>query len=221
MRDFFWRLLLCVLSVCSPAIADDLGFFVKAEKNLAYDPNGNVTKCASAHAGEISYSYDPVNRLTGIDYPNGEATQYAYDCNNNLIEVHDPYGRTLYSYNPLNRLVRAEFPKGVSLDYEYDVASRLIKIIYPDKKEVNYLYDERGRLSLVRDHAGVTQYEYDDATNLVMREYLANGIVTDFTYDAFLMISSVNHKRADGSSIAFYHLVLRYRHFLQMDSPLK
>jgi YD repeat-containing protein len=175
-----------------------------AEKSLSYDVNGNVIKYILPNAGEISYSYDPLNRLTSIDYQGGESIQYVYDCNDNLIEVDSKQGKTVYAYDSLNRMVSAEISADVSLCYEYDASNKIIKIIYPNKEEVNYLYDERGRLYQVCDPGGTTQYEYDNVTNLVIRERLANGVITDFSYDAFLRISAVSHKRGNGSLIVRY-----------------
>jgi YD repeat-containing protein len=63
-----------------------------ADKSLAYDANGNVSKYTAPHAGEISYSYDPIKRLTNIHYPDGKGVKYAYDYNSNLTEVSDEHG---------------------------------------------------------------------------------------------------------------------------------
>ena len=89
------------------------------------------------------------------------------------------------TYDALNRLVKAQFPGQISLTYEYDSANRITKITYPDKEEVKYDYDSRGRLIQVSDQTGNTQYEYDDETNLVIKEHLANGIITEYGFIRF------------------------------------
>jgi RHS repeat-associated protein len=183
----------------------DFGFSAElAERSLAYDANGNISGYTVPHAGEVVYSYDPINRLTEICYPNGETVKYFYDYNSNLTEVAWDIEITFYSYDALNRLVKARLPENTTLSYEYDLAGRIIKITYPDQEEVKYNYDDRGRLIQVFDQTGNTQYEYDDETNLVAKEKLPNGIVTEYTYDILPRITGVSHRKSDGILIAEY-----------------
>ena len=56
----------------------------------------------------------------------------------------------------------------------------------------------------VLDQAGSTQYEYDDETNLVTKELLANGIVTEYFYDNVPQVTGVTHKKSDGTLIVEY-----------------
>lgn len=176
-----------------------------AEKSLAYDSNGNVSSYIAPQVGKILYSYDPINRLTEVHYSNGENVKYTYDYNNNLTGTFDTHGFTSYSYDALNRLIKAQFPDKISVAYEYDPANRLVKVIYPDQEEVKYDYDSRGRLIQVLDQTGSTQYEYDDETNLVVKERLANGIITEYTYDDFPRVTSVSHRKSNGTLIVEYH----------------
>jgi len=175
-----------------------------AEKFLAYDLNGNISRYTVPHAGEISYTYDPINRLTNIDYPDGKFIKYNYDYNSNLTEVSDDHGITSYSYDGLNRLIKAKLPNKDDIAYEYDPAGRLLRIVYPDREEVKYDYDSRGRLIKVLDQFGITQYEYDDKTNLVTKELLANGIVTEYFYNNVPQVIGVAHKKSDGTLIVKY-----------------
>lgn len=174
------------------------------EKALAYDFNGNIAKYIAPHAGEISYTYDPIQRLIGILYPDGTTVKYTYDYNSNLISVSDKQGITVYVYDALNRLIKAQLPTNICISYEYDYANRLTKIIYPDREEVKYNYDHRNRLTQVSDLSGNTQYEYDDITNLVVKERLANGITTSYTYDSVPRVTGVDHRTADGRLIIEY-----------------
>jgi len=175
-----------------------------SEKSLAYDSHNNVTTFHASHAGQISYTYDPIDRLTQVQYPDGETVKYAYDYNSNLTQVAKGTKATVYSYDISNRLVKAQFSDNISISYEYDPANRIVKITYPDKEEVKYEYDTRSRLTKVCDQTGSTQYEYDDQTNLVVKERLPNGVVTEYSYDAFPRITGVSHKKADGVLIAEY-----------------
>jgi RHS repeat-associated protein len=192
LLSYFWILLFhcCFSADCS-------------EKSLAYDPNGNVSKYTAPHAGEIFYVYDPIKRLTNIDYPDGKSINYTYDYNSNLTGLSDDHGITSYSYDASNHLIKAQLPNG-NIAYQYDPAGRLTKIIYPDLEEVQYNYDTRGRLVQVIDQAGLTQYEYDDETNLVTKVRLANGVITEYFYDNVPQVTDVIHKKSDGTLIVKY-----------------
>ncbi len=174
------------------------------EKSISYDANGNISKCTISPMGSTAYSYDPINRLVETRYPNGESIKYTYDCNSNLTQVVKGAETTSYSYDSSNRLVKAQFPGDTSLVYEYDLADRVVKITYPDREEVKYEYDHRGRLTKVFDQTGSTEYEYNDQTNLVVKEWLSNGIVVEYSYDAFPRITGVSHKKSDGGLITQY-----------------
>lgn len=178
--------------------------FCFSEKTLTYDANGNISIYAFPHAGEVSYLYDPINRLTEVDYPSGKTIKYAYDYNSNLIEIANDHEITSYSYDILNRLIKAELPGNISLAYEYDLANRITKITYPDQEEVKYVYDNRGRLVEVADQTGSTRYEYNDQTNLVVKELLANGIITSYSYDSFPRVTDVSHKTSEGILLVEY-----------------
>ena len=104
------------------------------EKSIAYDANGNISKCTISPMGSTAYSYDPINRLVETRYPNGESIKYTYDCNSNLTQVVKGAETTSYSYDSSNRLVKAQFPGDTSLVYEYDLADRVVKITYPDRE---------------------------------------------------------------------------------------
>ena len=185
-----------------------IGFFsfsaTASEKSIAYDSHGNISKLLLPHAGEVLYFYDPIDRLTEIHYPDGETVKYAYDFNSNLIKVITDQGTTLYTYDFLNRIHKAEFHGGVNITYDYDPASRIKRIIYPDKQEVNYEYDIRGRLVQVLDQTGNTRYGYDDETNLIVKEELANGIITEYAYDNIPRVTKVSHKNSNGVLIVEY-----------------
>jgi RHS repeat-associated protein len=193
MKNFFAWFWLLFCNVCFPS--DHTG------KSLAYDANGNISEYTTPFEEKNAYSYDPINRLTEIRYPNGEIINYTYDYNSNLIKAAKGSETTSYSYDALNRLKIAQFPGNVSISYDYDSAGRILKIIYPDKEEVRYKYDSRSRLIVVSDQTGNTQYEYDDLTNLVVKERLANGVVTEYSYDSSLRISTVSHKKSNGDLI--------------------
>jgi RHS repeat-associated protein len=175
-----------------------------AEKSLVYDSNGNISRYTVSHVGEISYTHDPIKRLTNIDYPDGKSVKYTYDYNSNLMEVSDDHGITSYFYDALNCLIKAKLPNNDDIAYEYDPVGRLLKIVYPDREEVKYDYDSRGRLIKVFDQSGSTQYEYDDKTNLVTKELLANGIVTEYFYNNVPQVIGVIHKKSDGTLIVKY-----------------
>lgn len=161
-----------------------------------YDPEGNETTMrAPLRQNPYSSHYDALNRLkSSVDPLNGQVG-YRYDAQDNLRQVTDPRGiATGYAYNGFNELLTVDSAdsgttrntydtngnvvsridaRNVASSYAYDAGNRLTGIVYPDET-LEFRYDEvsagtgaKGRLSSMRDGAGVTRYVYDAHGRLV------------------------------------------------------
>lgn len=138
---------------------------------------------------------------------------YAYNINGHISKVYIPgNGEVCYEYDLVGRLTEAHYPDkksffylsfGMEIIYHYDRGGRLTQIIYPDGETVEYKYDAYGYLIQMRDGAGITHYEYDDVTHLILKETLPNGISTSYTYDTSFNVLEVLHQN-HGSLIAHY-----------------
>ncbi|NGX51272.1 MAG: tRNA(Glu)-specific nuclease WapA, partial [Chlamydiae bacterium] len=183
-----------------------LGFLVHSSlfADYSYDKNGNIASIYIPGNGEVHYEYDPVQRLTEADYPNGTHFSYTYDYNSNLRSIQGPEGVTAYTYDKLNRIEKVLLPDGDRITYRHDLMGRVTHLTYPDGETVEYQYDDRGRLITLKESSGSTTYEYDDLTNLVVKETLPNGTKSEYVYDTTPQILEVYHHDAHDALISHF-----------------
>ncbi|MCB1106998.1 MAG: hypothetical protein KDK76_02760 [Chlamydiia bacterium] len=174
--------------------------------DYAYNAEGDVSKIYIPGNGETCYAYDPIGRLTEAHYPNGKSFSYSYDFNSRLTAIKGPLGTTSFFHNLISKVERVKLPCGKEIIYQYDYRGRLTQIVYPDGEAIDYQYDDRGRLVKMKDPSGITNYEYDDETNLILKEILPNGISTSYAYDDSFNVSEVLHQNQKGL-IAHYRYI--------------
>ncbi|MEM7174300.1 MAG: hypothetical protein AAF443_00015 [Chlamydiota bacterium] len=143
-----------------------------------------------------------MRRLVRVCYPDNNHFSYTYDYNSNLRSVEGPRGTTNYTYDPLNRMTKAILPDKSEVAYAYDPMGRVTHLTYPDGEVASQAYDHRGRLSSVTNSAGCLTYEYDDLTNLVVKETFPDKTTTKYTYDTTPQVLEVCHRKPDGSLIS-------------------
>ncbi len=170
-----------------------------------YDAKGRVTRRITPNGAIMEYAYNNLGKLTGAYYPDGTTVQYTYDAAGNRTSMMDAHGTTTYVYDELNRLRRVQYPQINAIGYEYDRSGKLIKIVYPDQKEVGYTYDADGRLTVVTYPAGTATYEYDNASNTLLKKTLPNGVYTTYVYDKARRVTDVVNRKSDNAEIATYH----------------
>ena len=176
-------------------------FHLSLSADCSYNENGQIASLFIPGGDEVQYEYDPIQRLTDAHYPNGKCFRYTYDYNSNLTSIQGPDGLTTYDYDKLNRIQEVKLSDGSQIAYRYDLMGRVTHLTYPDSEIIEYQYDERGRLIQVKENRGETSYEYDDLTDLVVKEILPNGISTSYTYDTFPHILEVCHRDPYGALI--------------------
>jgi RHS repeat-associated protein len=183
-----------------------LPFWLSSEtvRTFQYNKNNQLIKEEKANGYVLEYEYDPVGHLIKETASDGSVVEYAYDKNGTRTVMMDSHGTTLYVYDPLGRLVAVEFPSTPPITYKYDAKNRLKGIAYPNGWEVFYEYDASDRLVSVIDRNGIAKYEYDNASNLLVKETLPNGVFTEYQYDGVQRITNVTHKQSDGMVIASY-----------------
>ena len=123
--------------------------------------------------------------------------EYTYDAASNLTSMHDSSGWQFYAYDILDRLTGVTYstsgnksdPTNLTIGYQYDADDDLTDETYPSGEQVEYSYDNAGRLtSVTQVNAGqpnlVTTYTYNDTTGLLATETRPNNTETVYTYDA-------------------------------------
>ena len=114
----------------------------------------------------------------------------------------DQSGTTTYGYDSMDRLTSKATPEG-TLSYTYDAAGNLQSMTsnHANGVSATYSYDDLSRLSTVADAnltglpTNVTQYSYDNASNLGSVQY-PNGVTTQFTYDTLNRVMSASSQVA-------------------------
>ncbi len=171
-------------------IADALGnsvtFMLDAAGNRtseeSKDPSGVVRR-------SLGRTFDELGRLRALLDHNDIATSLTYDHNGNLETVTDPVGRfSRFTYDSLDRLAKFISSTGPTTERQteiaYDVRGRIRTVTDPRGNATTY--DRNGVDSLLvldSPDAGVTEFRFDKAGNLVARTDARNEVAT-YTHDA-------------------------------------
>lgn len=178
----------------------------------------------------IIYEYDGANRILSEDYLDEGKTEisldrspdvgYYYDVpstdypdshnmRGQLSYVIDLSGAEYLSYDArgnierkVKRIDSLEGARNFRTAYEYDSLDRVVAITYPDDTRIENLYNERNLLESIPGYLDATDYQ---PSGQLQKERLANGVVTDYSYDSRLRMS---HLRAGGGG----NLIQDYRY---------
>jgi RHS repeat-associated protein len=163
-----------------------------------YDAAGNRVSMRDRKGTTHTYTYDQVNRLTQVS-AGGLTVSYVYDANGNRTTLTDGGGTTTFTYDNLDRLTRKTTPDGRSIRYAYDRAGNRTQLTYPDGTTgMTYGYDAANRLTQMTVGTLSWGVAYDAAGNRTALTQ-PNGTRTDYAYLANNWLSSLTHKRPDGS----------------------
>lgn len=145
--------------------------------SVAYHPNGSVRKFT--YGNGVAYSLAQNDRQLPLRLIEGgvQDVGYSYDRAGNTTEITDHLSsdRTqLLAYDGLDRVLQSRSPAlqgaGV-IDYSYDALGNLRSAKLVGRKEHNYWYDARNRLTNVQSNDGATQIgmAYDSRGNLAVK----------------------------------------------------
>ena len=113
-------------------------------------------------------TYAANGRLVSLSL-RGHVATLAYDSSAHLIEVSNPFGRSLaFRYDAAGRVASVTLPDGNALSYAYDASNNLISMRFADSSVRQYVYENgayRNALTGVVDETGRRRltWGYDDA----------------------------------------------------------
>ena len=173
---------------CISSLYDELGRLRKRadeetvttfNSNLyKHDRIGNIMYERTPNGSLIFYRYDCFDNLQKIENGNNIFAENTYDVMGRRKSMTDETGTANYEYNAFGELTN-EAKNGTIKSYTYDSAGRRTGFTLTDGgqvlKNLTYAYDDLGRMTSVSDGTDVTEYSYDENSNLVARSL--NGTV--------------------------------------------
>ncbi len=178
------------------------------ESVIQYDNFGNVIAEIDPAGRTVRYEYDALDRLTAVvqtldsvplrteyDYDeagnlvyqkdaNGNETQFGFDGLGRQVSVVRPLGqRSTTVYDSLGNIVSTTDFNGTTIEFDYDDLNRLVsRNVLGEDPFVEYTYTGNGRLDLVTDDRGVTDFDYNDRGQLISRTE-PDGTAIVYTYN--------------------------------------
>lgn len=154
-----------------------------------YDGVGQLTKITLPDGSFLTYSYDAAHRLTGMQDNQGNSIVYTLDAmgNRTAEQVLDPGSNLKQTrsrvFNNLNRLFREIGASSQTTEYVYDNHGNVTSVKDPLNKVTANAYDALNRLRQVTDPgSGVTQYTQNGLDALTSVKDPRN-LTTTYTVD--------------------------------------
>ncbi|QWP76538.1 RHS repeat protein [Lysobacter sp. K5869] len=185
-----------------------------------HDPLGRLAKTLQDVGGinaQTEFKYDTQDRLVRVTDPKNLNTDYGYNGLGDQTRLSSPdTGVSTFTYDSAGNRKTATDARGITETYSYDALNRMTSVVYPTPGlNVAYTYDSaptvcaagetfaRGRLTLMTDGSGSTQYCYDRFGNTVRKVQTTNGKVFTVRYGYSLagQLSSVTYP--DGALVTY------------------
>jgi YD repeat-containing protein len=171
---------------------------------VEYDARGNAVRVVDANGHATTNRYDGAGRIVETIDSAGQSTRYTYDGSGRLLTAsgRDTLHRT---YDSLSN-VTTEVQRLGTVRFEHDSAGNLIGLVYPSGREVRRTYDQRQRVTSVRNGDGtpIATFEYGDTDRVTKIQY-GDALIATFEYDANNRLELVEYRAAaDGRLIDGY-----------------
>jgi RHS repeat-associated protein len=187
-----------------------------SSRRLEYDGDGNVVAAIDPLGNEATYSYNADDQLTEVEEPNGDTEKTSYDGDGAIatqtdgngqtttfvrnvlgeaVEVIDPLGRRTHNeFDGAGNLAHSMDPSERQVEYVHDPAGRLTVINYSNEAtpDVTLGYDEDGNLTEMADGTGTNTYEYDQLGRLTQMKTGA-GSTVEYGYDLGNHVTSITY----------------------------
>jgi RHS repeat-associated protein len=164
-----------------------------------YDPLNRLKRTLQDVGGieaETKFEYDANDNLTKVTDPKGLDTTYTYNGFGDQVQLSSPdTGITTFTYDSAGNRASQTDARGITTTYQYDALNRLTQVGYPTSSlNVSYTYDVTqpvcqagetfsvGRLTLMVDGSGSTQYCHDRFGQLVRKVQTTNGVALTLQY---------------------------------------
>jgi RHS repeat-associated protein len=143
-----------------------------------YDNSGRPSSVQDWLSHTTTFGYDANSNLTGITYPNGVIATWTYNNANQLTGISDVNGPNTILSLGYARDNNAQLTGENSASYAYNSLSQLTA-----SAGLGYGYDAAGRLTQTVNGPTTTNYNYDNAGQLLSTA-VVGGATTNYSYDA-------------------------------------
>ena len=168
--------------------------------DYVYDPIGQLLTVTDAGGNVTSYTYDMAGRKLSVEHPSAGLTTFVYDVAGNMVEKQTPNlaeeGASIQYIYKKNRLESVKYPKHTENNVTYTYGG------------VNAPHNRVGRLALIEDGSGATEFFYGrmgeltkQRRTLVIPNQAVATYTTECTYDSHNRIQTMTYP--DGEVVSY------------------
>ncbi|MGI5921379.1 MAG: S-layer homology domain-containing protein [Syntrophomonadaceae bacterium] len=153
-----------------------------------YDDMNRITALEDASGSKYQYKYNGADLLTELIMPEGQSYKFSYDANGNVNKITMPSGGVhALDYTVLDQPLSYSPPANGSYQKSYNLDREVTNLTLPSGREVQYQYDDSGRVTGMLYDSVTATFGYSDNTDRVStitRD--PDGISYEFEYDGAL-----------------------------------
>lgn len=165
-----------------------------------YDVFDNIVLETKKDGQKINYQYDSENRLIAKN-----DITYEYDLMNNLVKMSDSSGVSFYQYNSLNSLIQTN-QLDIVTSYEYNIYNEKTRIIYPNKRSVDYTYDNNGNLLSASGLGQHVSYVYNELNQEIKRT-INDEVIKETEYD---VVGNIQKIKTTSKGVVVFEGIYEY-----------
>ena len=192
-----------------------IGDNITLVRNIYLGNNGNISKNIYGNNQELSYEYDSFNRVKTIHKMNDDY-HYKYDNNGNIAKILSNNYIEKYKYDISNRIYQYIF-NNFKINYTYNSNNSVTNKKYSlnniehtlenilnndeeviklklDNKEINYVYDDLGRINdryIDNYHTRYCYLKNGKRTSDIINKIINNTDKYEYTYDQLYNITDI------------------------------
>ena len=166
------------------------------EEYFSYDLLGRVILKKDMDGYETRYSYTKAGDIKTVLYADGYKAEYEYDSLGKLTKVKDALGVISIENDKLGRTRKVIDHDSKEVRYSYGKFGERIRTVYPDKKSIEYGYDEDLRLVSLISGDKEIRYSYDKEGRLIRKD-MPDEISSLYSYDERGLLSSLCHMKGN------------------------